>query len=100
MTKSPRYHSFSLLDILTILLSGSAFILAGFCVEWIAQAVPGSRVSAEAASRYLSIYAQVEWQAGSALQMQMVAHEALGLATYSGANNVIQSLDQEKPCAY
>lgn len=100
MTKSHMHHSFGLLGGLPILLLGGALSSRDFV--WCGVDRGRHRLVHEyLQKRPADVYLRASGMAGRfCFPNADVTHEALGLATYSGAKNVIQSLDQEKPCAY
>ncbi|KAF9636592.1 hypothetical protein BFW01_g7488 [Lasiodiplodia theobromae] len=71
-----NYSSFSVLG-LSILLGIGGFInLVGYTLDWIVEAIQ---------KRYnLDIYSRLEWTTNDTLQLQRLAHEELGLGTWSG----------------
>lgn len=88
MIRSPGHYSFSLLGVFIIIFLGGAFIVVGFFIEWIALRLDWLKnIGNRGPSR--SAYAQAEWQTGSPLQLQRLAHEALGLGAWSGADAAI-----------
>ncbi|KAH7112531.1 hypothetical protein B0J11DRAFT_597934 [Dendryphion nanum] len=89
---SPLHQSFSVLGISLIIALGGMLIITGFWIEWIAAGL--SRISVrrrnshKPASR-ISVYARLEWHAMSVLQLQRLAHEALGFGTWTRANHMV-----------
>lgn len=77
MIKSPGHYSFSLLGVLIIICVGGFLILVGMGIGWIVHGYERFKL------RGGKSYASIEWQTGSALQMQRLAHEALGLGAWT-----------------
>lgn len=88
MIRSTGHLSFQVLAVLLIICIGSAFIVVGFGIEYIALAFDwvrnlGNHGHSPAA------YAEAEWQASSPLQLQRLANEALGLGAWSGSDGAV-----------
>ncbi|KAF2002997.1 hypothetical protein P154DRAFT_573407 [Amniculicola lignicola CBS 123094] len=73
--KSSRFYSFKILGLSVIIFAGGFIMLLGAWVEDILSKISSSK-------RKLS-YGNLEWSATSTLQLQRLAHEALGLGTWS-----------------
>ncbi|KAI0019667.1 hypothetical protein F4780DRAFT_745194 [Xylariomycetidae sp. FL0641] len=82
--RSTRYASFNLFGLLFIAIAGLLLVLVSYLLEPI--------------SRYLhrrgyKQYAYLEWTTNSTLQLQRLAHEELGLGTWSGCTEAIPVTD-------
>ncbi|KAF2796641.1 hypothetical protein K505DRAFT_415622 [Melanomma pulvis-pyrius CBS 109.77] len=74
---STLYYSFNVLGMTIILVIGGIFILLEAVLESIVDWLDRCR------RRHDAIYARLEWSANSTLQLQRMAHEELGLGTWS-----------------
>ncbi|KAL1617650.1 hypothetical protein SLS54_007654 [Diplodia seriata] len=73
-----NFSSFSVLG-LTILLSvGGLINIIGYSIEWIVEAIQKRKGWNE--------YSRLEWTANDTLQLQRLAHEELGVGTWSATN--------------
>ncbi|KAH7134893.1 hypothetical protein B0J11DRAFT_147724 [Dendryphion nanum] len=78
--RSPEHYSFSVLDIFIILAVGAVIIVISTFLDNIinmAPIIPFFRRNRK------FMYARAEWQVGCTLQLQRLAHENLGLGTWS-----------------
>ncbi|KAF2127586.1 hypothetical protein P153DRAFT_387328 [Dothidotthia symphoricarpi CBS 119687] len=84
--KSPGYYSFSVLSLSLVLIIGTLIVLVGTFIEAIIDLA--SKIPRLSRDRKLT-YARAEWQVNSTLQLQRLAHEGIGLGTWSrGAESV------------
>ncbi|KZM18820.1 uncharacterized protein EKO05_0006517 [Ascochyta rabiei] len=84
--RSSRHYSFSILGVGLILAIGGTFMVAAMLLEPILAGLFKLRWFRRNAR--LS-YAYAEWQAGSTLQLQRLAHESLGLGSWSNATGSV-----------
>ncbi|KAF2491600.1 hypothetical protein BU16DRAFT_468495 [Lophium mytilinum] len=77
--KSSRYYSFSILGMSIILCVGGFIMLLALFLKDVAKLMNKIR----GLQNSKSAYATLEWQANSTLQLQRIAHESLGLGTWS-----------------
>jgi hypothetical protein len=98
--RSQRYYSFSVVGICIILCLGGLLIIVGYWIEWITSLAEkwlcvGKRRSRKHNSLLMNTegssqaYSRAEWNATSTLQLQRLAHEALGATTWSRTNEAV-----------
>jgi len=73
--------SFSLFGLLIIFITGMLIIILSFCVD--------SLVGWIQRRWRLDPYPQIEWMTNQTLQLQRLAHEAMGLGSWEGGTNFI-----------
>jgi hypothetical protein len=89
---SSRYYSFSILGVAIILCVGGIIMLLGLFLEDLAKLMNNVR-----SLRHSKItYATLEWQANSTLQLQRIAHETLGLGTWSKAAGSVPVTEKDE----
>ncbi|KAF4541466.1 Cytochrome p450 protein [Lasiodiplodia theobromae] len=94
MIRSTAYASFSTLGIVIIFSLGGCFIILSYilepCVNFIQR------------KHGLDVYHRLEWATNGTLQLQRLAHEELGLGTWTGAAAdvpiVVASGDRQTSC--
>jgi hypothetical protein len=84
--RSSKHYSFSVLGVGLILAIGGSFMLAGFLLEPVLGAL--FKLPWFQHNQKLR-YAHAEWQAGSTLQIQRLAHESLGVGIWSNATGTV-----------
>lgn len=92
MIKSPRHYSFSVLGVFLILGLGGLLITVGWCIEgiWVRFVDVALRFRKWPATVPPKTgYSGLEWMANSTLQLQRLAHEGLGIGTWSRGYNAI-----------
>ncbi|KAF2262432.1 hypothetical protein CC78DRAFT_618493 [Lojkania enalia] len=82
--RSPRFYSFSVLGLSLILCLGLFIMILAAYLENILDWVIKLR-----GQNQESIYARLEWQTNSTLHFQRLAHEALGLGTWTRTSDFI-----------
>lgn len=84
--KSSRHYSFSVAGLITIFVVGGVFMLLALFLEDILDLV-AKKTSLRHNEKFL--YGHAEWRTNSTLQLQRIAHESLGLGTWSRTNEAI-----------
>ncbi|CAI6253498.1 unnamed protein product [Periconia digitata] len=79
--RSPQHYSFSILDIVVIFIIGAIFIVLSTFLDRLVDVAPKLIPHLRRSRKFM--YARAEWQTGSTLQIQRMAHESLGLGTWS-----------------
>ena len=82
--RSPAFYSFSVLGLFVLLSLGAFLILIGMLMESIVNLL--AKIPRLAQSRRFT-YARIEWQFGSTIQLQRLAHESVGSGTWSAAGS-------------
>jgi hypothetical protein len=80
--RSPAFYSFSVVGLFVLLSLGSFLVLIGTLMESIVGLL--AKIPRLAQSRRFT-YARIEWQFGSTIQLQRLAHEGVGSGTWSAA---------------
>ena len=84
--RSSKHYSFSVLGVAIILAVGGLVMLAAFLLEPI---LAGLFKLPWFQHNHKLRYAYAEWQAGSVLQVQRLAHESLGIGTWSNTDGTV-----------
>jgi hypothetical protein len=95
--KSPRHYSFSIVGISIILCFGGLLIVIGYWIEtitrtsetWWNALLRRNRRHNPLGNTSAQTYARAEWMATATLQLQRLAHEALGKTTWSKTSEAV-----------
>ncbi|PVH98268.1 hypothetical protein DM02DRAFT_596251 [Periconia macrospinosa] len=82
--RSLEHYSFAVIDIAFVFVVGLIFISLSLFLDRLIDVAP--RIITPLSHNQKFMYARAEWQAGSTLQIQRMAHENLGMGTWSRAN--------------